>query len=112
MEKHLQELSHVSLFVRREVDEELKRYSKCMLICGRQWVVMQLRARDGKWVDWIHIQKSNRPWSQLSVFSARDFPKGSTIGFYCGELRGMTSKGNSKLCQESRRCRRGLDIQE
>ena len=88
----------VSLFVRREVDEELKRYSKSVLIRGWRWV-MQLRATDGKWVDWLYIQKSNRSGSELSVFSARDFPKGSTIGFCCGELRGRASegKGNSEL---------------
>jgi hypothetical protein len=86
--------SDVSLFVRREVDEELKRYSKSMLIRGWRWV-MQLRATDGKWVDWLYIQKSNRPESQLSVFSTRDFPKGSTIGFCCGELRGTASEGKN-----------------
>jgi hypothetical protein len=84
----------VSLFVRREVDAELKKFSKSVLVRGWRWV-MQLRATDGKWVDWIYIQKSNRPGSELTVFSARDFPKGSTIGYCCGEARGMILEGDT-----------------
>jgi hypothetical protein len=98
---------NVSFFVRREVDEELKRYSKSVLIRGWRWV-MQLRSADGKWVDWIQIQKSNRPGPQLSVFSARDFPKGSTIGFCCGELKGMASEGKG----DSKAVKRLEDVEE
>jgi hypothetical protein len=31
---------------------------------------MQLRASDEKWVDWIQIQKMNRPGVDIGVFSA------------------------------------------
>ena len=73
-----------SVFLKRHLEED---WTKCpkkgVLPSGWKWM-LQLRARDGKWVDWIYIQQSNRMVADLGVFSARDFPKGSTIGYYCG----------------------------
>jgi hypothetical protein len=42
------------------------------------------------------------------VFSARDFPKGSTIGFCCRELRGTASEGKS----DSNAAKRVEDVEE
>jgi hypothetical protein len=77
-------------FVSRLVETHFRDYtttsSKCPLPTGWRWV-LQLRTNEQKWVDWIYIQKSNRTAATLGAFSARDFPKGSTIGYYCGEVR-------------------------
>jgi hypothetical protein len=64
----------------------MRKSPKCVLVGGWKWV-MQLQASDGKWIDWIQIQNSNRPGASLGVFAARDFPKGSTIGYVCGSVR-------------------------
>ena len=52
----------------------------CMLMEGCR-LMLQLKA-GARWWDWVYIQQSHRVESQLGVFAARDFPKGSIIG-YC-----------------------------
>jgi len=88
---------HVSKFVRKEIESQMRKSSKCVLVGGWKWV-MQLRASDGKWIDWIQIQKSNRPGASLGVFAARDFPKGSTIGYVCGSVRCESDEGGRAQC--------------
>jgi hypothetical protein len=46
-------------------------------------LMLQLYAK-GRWWDWIYLQKSNQVVVDVGVFAARDFPKGSIIGFLCG----------------------------
>jgi hypothetical protein len=96
-----------SVFVKRHLEEVVKRCPKCVLPPGWKWV-LQLRARDGKWVDWIYIQQSNRVVANLGVFSARDFPKGSTIGYYCGVATRRSNRagagkarGNDEMADEA-----------
>jgi hypothetical protein len=49
---------------------------------GWRWM-LQLKA-SMKWWDWVYIQQSNRVDNKLGVFAARDFPRGSMVGFYIG----------------------------
>jgi hypothetical protein len=75
----------------------MKKSPKCVLVAGWKWV-MQLQSSDGKWIDWVQIQKSNTPGASLGVFAARDFPKGSTIGYCCGSiLRESNTAGQAQL---------------
>jgi hypothetical protein len=46
-------------------------------------LMLQLYAK-GRWWDWIYLQKSNQVVVDVGVFAARDFPKGSIIGYLCG----------------------------
>jgi hypothetical protein len=73
----------------------MKKTPNCVLATGWKWV-LQLQATDGKWVDWIAIQKSKRPGVKLDVFSARDFPKGSTIGYCCGSITWESNRPGSR----------------
>ncbi len=86
----------VSLFIKDEIEGQVKNKTpNSVLVPGWKWV-LQLRATDGKWVDWIVIQKSKRPGAKLGVFSARDFPKGSTIGYCCGSIRWESDRPGSR----------------
>lgn len=97
----------VPLLVKKEIEGEIKKTPNCVLPTGWKWV-MQLRATDGKWVDWIQIQKSNRPGARLGVFSARDFPKGSTIGYCCGSTTWESNiPGSAKPIIDRRKVRMG-----
>jgi hypothetical protein len=50
------------------------------LPCGWQWM-LQIYCND-KWWDWVYVKQSTRADGNLGLFTARDFPKGSIIGFY------------------------------
>ena len=55
----------------------------CLMPDGWRWV-LQLKAGD-RWCDWVYIKTSNRLDDQLGLFAARDFAKGSVIGFFIGQ---------------------------
>jgi hypothetical protein len=48
------------------------------------WRLMLQLYTKGRWWDWIYLQKSNQVVVDVGVFAARDFPKGSIIGYLCG----------------------------
>jgi hypothetical protein len=96
---------NVMEFVEKEVYGVFHRTDmKCILTTGWKWV-MQLWTTDEKWADWIQIRRTNRPGVDIGVFSARDFPKGSTIGYCCGSVILGGNKGDNS---EHSRC----DVQE
>ena len=82
----------VGTHLKRHVDGEVKKDSNCVLPTCWKWV-LQLRTKDKKWVNWIYVKRSNRSHANLGVFAARDFPRGSTIGYYCGK-----TVWTSKVC--------------
>lgn len=57
---------------------------------GWRWM-LQINVRREKdkkdcWWDWVCIKKSNIVGGHLGVFAARNFPRGSIIGYYCGPI--------------------------
>lgn len=47
-------------------------------------------------MDWIYIQQLNRTLANLGMFSMRDFPKGSTIGYYCDPVTWTAARGGRR----------------
>ena len=48
--------------------------------------VLQLQDLDGKWDDWLFVQKSKLPDAGNGLFAARRFTKNCIIGYYCGNV--------------------------
>jgi len=55
----------------------------CLMPDGWRWM-LQFKTSD-QWCDCVYIKASNRLDDQLGLFAARDFPKGSVIGFFIGQ---------------------------
>lgn len=47
--------------------------------------LLQLKALDNQWHDWLYVKKSDIPNAGNGIFAARDFEKNSIIGYYCGK---------------------------
>ncbi len=63
--------------LRGNVDHKNKLLSE-----GWKWM-LQLKVKDN-WLDWVYIKRSQLAHANLGVFTARDFPRGSIIGFHVG----------------------------
>jgi hypothetical protein len=75
------EASFVATYI-RHVQTDIDAEKSCALPDGWR-LMLQLFVKD-RWWDWIYLQKSDQMVSHLGVFAARDFPKGSIIGYLCG----------------------------
>lgn len=53
---------------------------------GEGWKWMLQIKSDQKWWNWVYVKASEREGGGLGVFSARDFPLGSVVGYYVGEV--------------------------
>jgi hypothetical protein len=40
----------------------------------------------------MYVKKSNRSNDDLGIYAGRDFPKGSTLGYYCGPTALITNR--------------------
>jgi hypothetical protein len=63
-----------------EVSQAIQKERDTLLPQGWRWM-LQLNT-SGRWWDWVYIQQSNRVSANLGLFAARDFPRGSIIGYY------------------------------
>lgn len=101
----------VALHMKGQMAMDVKMSPECSLPAGWKWV-LQLRTNQDKWLDWIYIKESNRSDGKLGVFTARDFPKGSTIGYYCGltvwksDIAGSKKPTDDELISQGVRCTR------
>ena len=106
----------VALHMKGKMAMDVNMCPECALPAGWKWV-LQLRTKQDKWLDWIYIMESNRTDANLGVFTARDFPKGSTIGYYCGltvwrsDIAGSKKPTDDELIAQGVTCtRKGLTV--
>jgi len=65
-----------------DVEKNLDDQNPCLLPDGWRWM-LQVKTGD-RWFDWVYIKASNRIDEHLGLFAARDFPRGSMLGFFIG----------------------------
>jgi hypothetical protein len=73
---------------KHQIDEDLRASNNSVLSEGWRWM-MELKA-NGRWWNWVYIQQTKHSDGTLGVFAARDFPRGSLIGFH------LPNHGNSE----------------
>ena len=73
--------------MKRRYEEEEEEGSP--LSNGWRWM-LQIKTRDPKkgdqWWDWVYIQQSAVKKANLGLFTGRDFPRGSILGYHVGRV--------------------------